>query len=107
MIGNNWNDKKKIYIADFGFAMCWKDEETGEHNKFCEGLPSVGTLRYETINSHKHYLLSRRDDLESIGHLLIYFLKDGKLPWMGLNPKGDLDNHGELILKKKEETTIE
>ena len=107
MIGYNWNDRKKIYIADFGFAMPWKDEETDEHNEFCEGMPSVGTLRYETINSMKHYLLSRRDDLESMGHVFIYFLKGGKLPWMGLNPDVSIEEQTKLILKCKEETTID
>ena len=104
MIGFNWNDRKKVYIADFGFAMPWKDEDTGAHNDFQTGMPSVGTLRYETINSHKNYLLSRRDDLESMGHVFIYFLKGGKLPWMGLK---DVANQAAAILKIKEETTIE
>jgi len=36
------------------------------------------------VNSHKFYELSRRDDLESIGNLAIYFFI-GKLPWQNIN----------------------
>lgn len=105
MIGYNWNDRKKIYIADFGLAMPWK-MENDEHIPFEENQPSVGTLRYETINSHKHYSTSRRDELESIGHVLIYFMK-GKLPWQGLCPDGSEVTQTAAILAKKEATSID
>ena len=60
--------------------MRWKDEETGEHNDFVEGVESVGTWRYESINSMKHVTLSRRDDILSILYMIVFFLK-GNLPW--------------------------
>ena len=43
--------------------------------------------------------LSRRDDLESLGFLLIYFIK-GNLPWQGFNVNTDKEKHGKIKDKK-------
>ena len=65
----------------------------------------TGTARFASINAMKGLSQSCRDDLESLGYLLYFFLK-GKLPWMGLKEKNkeDLDRK---ILEKKIETTEE
>lgn len=68
----------------------------------------IGTPRYLSLSAHKCYEQSRRDDLESIGYLLIYLLRDGYLPWMRAEGQVEGKNkQRESELKIKEETTIE
>ena len=72
-----------LYLIDFGLAQKYRNGKTHEHIPYREGCPLVGTARYVSINAHLGIELSRRDDLESVGYVIVYLLK-GSLPWQGL-----------------------
>eukprot|EP00930_Biecheleria_cincta_P045679 TRINITY_DN31483_c0_g1_i1.p1 TRINITY_DN31483_c0_g1~~TRINITY_DN31483_c0_g1_i1.p1 ORF type:complete len:362 (-),score=50.70 TRINITY_DN31483_c0_g1_i1:6-1091(-) len=73
----------KLYLIDYGLAKHYIDPETGKHIELVKKSGMTGTARYTTVNLHNGCEPSRRDDLGSIGYLLVYFLK-GKLPWQGV-----------------------
>jgi hypothetical protein len=69
---------KQIYIIDFGFCKSYLNKN--QHIKFGKTNNLIGSYNYASVNSHKHFELSRRDDLESLGYMLIYFYM-GELEW--------------------------
>ena len=94
-----------LYIIDFGFARKYKSMTKLKIYSLTEKHELTGTSRFASINAMKGLSQSCRDDLESLGYMLYFFLK-GKLPWMGLKEKNkeDLDKK---ILEKKIETVDE
>ena len=98
-------NQKIIYLIDFGLSKRYKDPKTGNHIPYKSGKSLTGTARYASLNTHLGAEQSRRDDLEALGFVLIYFLK-GCLPWQGLKAK-DKEQKYEAIKNKKKETSIE
>ena len=98
MIGRGANEKK-IYIIDFGLAKKYYSVSKAQHIKFCTGKHLIGTARYCGRNAHRGYEQGRRDDIESIGYVLMYFLL-GVLPWQGLKVKKNEDQFERIALKK-------
>ncbi len=106
---DNYNyklDINTIYLIDFGLSCSyWENGLTTKHYKLRNGLNFVGTLRYASLNSHKGIRQGRRDDLESMIYILIYFLK-GKLPWQDIKVKQKEERH-KLIFQIKSKVSIE
>ena len=76
-------DDKNIYFIDFGLSKIYRHKT---HISYKEDKGMVGTPRYASINTHQGIEYSRRDDMESLGYLFIYFYR-GSLPWQGLQIK--------------------
>lgn len=68
-----------VLLIDYTEVTRYRDPVTRKHyaRTRCE---SVGSLHFTSINSHHGYRLSRRDDLESLGYVLVYLFR-GRLPW--------------------------
>jgi len=75
-------DPHIIYIIDFGISKKYRSSRTGKHIKFINNKVTIGSMNFLSINANIGYEQSRRDDLESLGYMLI-FLANDNLPWMG------------------------
>ena len=99
------NKSHIVYILDFGLSKKYYSAQTGKHIKFKIHKKLTGTARYASVNAIRGGEQSRKDDLEAIGYVLIYFLK-GVLPWQGLRMARKEDRY-KVIYEKKRSTTYE
>lgn len=104
-IGRHCN---KVFLIDFGLAKKYRDNRTRQHIAYREDKNLTGTARYASVNAHLGIEQSRRDDLESLGYVLMYFNR-GTLPWQGLKtPKAATKKQKyEKISEKKMATPVE
>jgi serine/threonine protein kinase len=91
---------KTLCIIDFGLGKLYIDEKTGRHIKQEKAPFALGTARYMPVRAHEFIAQSRRDDLEAIGFVCIYFL-NGELPWQSVDEEDKLKRNKKIQEWKK------
>ena len=92
---------KYLYLLDYGLAKKYRETNKSKHFPLMQGKKLTGTARYASVNALNGVTQSRRDDLESVGYVLLYFLK-GKLPWQGLMIKNKEERYNRIMEIKRD-----
>ena len=89
-----------VHVIDFGLSLEFIDPRNNQIIPMTEDNDLTGTARYASINALSGLEQSRRDDMESLGYLFVYFLK-GQLPWQGLPGKTREEKYNNILNAKK------
>lgn len=90
-----------VHLIDFGFSKKYWNSKRKCHIPFIKSKQFVGNPRFCSLNILRRFELSRRDDLESIGYVIMYFIR-GSLPWQNVRA----NNIDEAIRKVSEKKLI-
>ena len=94
------DDPHVIYLQNFYLCEKYRSSKTNQHAKFKYTKEIVGTERYGSVNALRGLRQGRRDDMESLCYMLIYFFL-GKLPWQGISADSETERHQKLLKEKK------
>jgi serine/threonine protein kinase len=98
LLGIN-SEKNKLFLIDFGLCKSYLKDDKHIEMKKTNNL--IGSITYASINAHENCELSRRDDLESLGYMLIYFWL-GRLSWREIDFSKNTNTDLSIIKMKTE-----
>ena len=98
-MGANENNAH-LYLLDFGLAKKYRSSRTLIQYPLIKKKKLSGTAIYGLIHALEELEQRRRDNLESVGYVLIYFLRGG-LPWQGLKIRSKEDRYKKILVKKR------
>ena len=96
-------DPNVIYLIDFGLSKKYRSSNSGKHIRFGFTGKLTGTVRFASANALRGGEQSRRDDIESIGYMMVYFMKK-KLPWQGVTGTRKMERYLKIYKLKKNTT---
>jgi len=99
VMGLDMTELDQVYVIDFGLAKSYYDPNTHQHIPHVAKKSRTGTPRFMSINAHCGYEQSSRDDLQSLGYMLVYFFL-GRLPWQGMKASSRNEFHYMIMVKK-------
>lgn len=104
VVGSWPSNPQTIYLIDYGLSMQWcdvnKKPHSRRHPKDDLSGRITGTAKYCSMNAH-HRDYTRRDDIISLGYVLLFFLRKGKLPWGSLQGSNTRIRNNKIFEMKK------
>ena len=96
--------EKNIYLIDFGLSKIIINNDNKKNQNFSLNIKKekivIGTVRYISMNAHLGNEQYKKDDLESLAYMMIYFIK-GELPWQNIKAKSRREKYTKIYHKKK------
>ena len=96
-------DYKKIYFIDFGLSKAFMVGK--KQIEFKKNVSPSGTLRFMSVNVNEWIKMSRRDDMISLGYMIIY-MQTRYLPWQNISLPSKKEKY-QTVAKIKRSTTPE
>jgi len=98
-------ERNTIFILDFGMAKKWRNHLTGQiRTNVQRYYGPVGTPMFNSRMAYQGFEQARKDDLESLGYIFLYFLKS--LPWANQDAGMDTEKIMEDIDDKKKNLAL-
>ena len=93
--------EKNIYLIDFGLSRIISTDKKSQNASIIKKEKIVvGTVRYISMNAHLGNEQFKKDDLESLAYIMVYFIK-GELPWQNIKAKSRKEKYSKIYRMKK------